>query len=229
MAKAARKHWAGLAVVTQDAEDVLGSDLGRAVIANAATQVLLRQAPQAIDPIAEAFRLSDGEKALLLSAGRGEGLLACGPSARVSFQALASPAEHLLCTSDPAELAALEAAGYPGPWQDPGAPGDDLPGDYPDPGGDPARTACCDGPQPRRGDPAAGGAAASAAAIGPLGRYLTDPGAVTAHVARVLLRRRPPPGPGGRAAAGRRPDRSRCWAGRGCGGASTPRSPRAPG
>ena len=101
MAKAARKHWAGLAVVTQDAEDVLGSDLGRAVIANAATQVLLRQAPQAIDLAAEAFRLSAGEKALLLSAGRGEGLLACGPSARVSFQALASPAEHLLCTSRP--------------------------------------------------------------------------------------------------------------------------------
>jgi hypothetical protein len=93
MAKAARKHWAGLAVVTQDAEDVLGSDLGRAVISNAATQVLLRQAPQAIDLAAAAFRLSAGEKALLLSAGRGEGLLACGPSARVSFQALASPAE----------------------------------------------------------------------------------------------------------------------------------------
>ena len=50
MAKAARKHWAGLAVVTQDAEDVLGTDLGRAVIANAATQILLRQAPQAIEP-----------------------------------------------------------------------------------------------------------------------------------------------------------------------------------
>jgi hypothetical protein len=109
MAKAARKHWAGLAVVTQDAEDVLGSDLGRAVIANAATQVLLRQAPQAIDLAAEAFRLSAGEKALLLSAGRGEGLLACGPSARVSFQALASPAEHLLCTTSPEFLASLEA------------------------------------------------------------------------------------------------------------------------
>ena len=137
MAKAARKHWAGLAVVTQDAEDVLGSDLGRAVIANAATQVLLRQAPQAIDLAAGAFRLSAGEKALLLAAGRGEGLLACGPSARVSFQALASPAEHLLCTSDPAELAALEAAGYPGPSPDPGWPGDDLPGGGPDQDGDP--------------------------------------------------------------------------------------------
>ena len=99
--------------------------------------MLLRQAPQAIGPIAEAFRLSEGEKALLLSAGRGEGLLACGPSARVSFQALASPAEHLLCTSDPAELAELEAAGYPGTWQDPGGPGDDLHGGYPDQGSDP--------------------------------------------------------------------------------------------
>ena len=54
-------------------------------------------------------RLSAGEKALLLSAGRGEGLLACGPSARVSFQALASPAEHLLCTTSPEFLASLEA------------------------------------------------------------------------------------------------------------------------
>jgi hypothetical protein len=34
--------------------------------------------------------------------------------------------------SDPAELAALEADGYPAPWQDPGGPGDDLPGGYPD-------------------------------------------------------------------------------------------------
>ena len=137
MAKAARKHWAGLAVVTQDAEDVLGSGLGRAVIANAATQVLLRQAPQAIGPIAGAFRLSEGEKALLLAAGRGEGLLACGPSARVSFQALASPSEHLLCTSDPAELAVLNDAGCPGPEPDPDGTGDDLPGSYPGQGSDP--------------------------------------------------------------------------------------------
>ncbi|OLT17554.1 conjugal transfer protein TraC, partial [Actinomadura sp. CNU-125] len=42
LAKAARKHWAGLAVVTQDAADLLSSDLGRAVIANSATQILLR-------------------------------------------------------------------------------------------------------------------------------------------------------------------------------------------
>jgi len=110
LAKSARKAWAGLAAVTQDAEDVLSTDLGRAVIANSATQILLRQAPQAIGTVAAEFRLSAGERTLLLAARRGEGLLAAGPSARVSFQALASPAEHFLCTSDPAEIARLQAA-----------------------------------------------------------------------------------------------------------------------
>ena len=54
---------------------MLSTDLGRAVIANAATQILLRQAPQAITMVAAEFRLSAGERALLLAARRGEGLL----------------------------------------------------------------------------------------------------------------------------------------------------------
>ncbi|HUD18356.1 MAG TPA: hypothetical protein VMQ59_13905, partial [Acidimicrobiales bacterium] len=107
MAKSARKHWCGLTVVTQDAGDLLGSPLGQAVVANAATQILLRQAPQTIDALGEAFRLSDGERAYLLGARRGEGLLAAGAD-RVAFTCLASPAEHALVTSDPAELAADE-------------------------------------------------------------------------------------------------------------------------
>ena len=122
LAKSARKAWAGLAAVTQDAEDVLAAGLGRAVIANSATQILLRQAPQAIGTVAEEFGLSAGERQLLLAARRGEGLLAAGPSARVSFQALASPAEHFLCTSDPAEIARMQASqpaasgpAWPGP------------------------------------------------------------------------------------------------------------------
>lgn len=106
-AKAARKHWAGLTVVTQDAADVLGSDLGRAVVANAATQVLLRQAPQTMDLLAERFALSDGERQFLLGAARGEGLL-CAGAERVAFSATASDEEHRLVTSDPAELAALD-------------------------------------------------------------------------------------------------------------------------
>jgi type IV secretory pathway VirB4 component len=58
-AKAGRKHWAGLTIATQDTADLLGSDLGQAVVANAATQILLRQAPQAIDTVTAVFGLSE--------------------------------------------------------------------------------------------------------------------------------------------------------------------------
>ncbi|MBD2895606.1 hypothetical protein amrb99_45450 [Actinomadura sp. RB99] len=105
LAKSARKHWAGLTVVTQDAADLLASDLGRAVVANSATQILLRQAPQAITAVGDAFGLSDGERAYLLSAERGEGLL-CGGNAgdRAAFAAISSPEEHQVITTNPAEL-----------------------------------------------------------------------------------------------------------------------------
>jgi type IV secretory pathway VirB4 component len=95
MAKAARKRSAGLTVVTQDAADVLGTDLGLAVVSNAATQVLLRQSPQSIDTVADAFNLTAGEARLLMAAPRGQGLLVAGRT-RIPFRALASGAEHAL-------------------------------------------------------------------------------------------------------------------------------------
>ncbi|WP_063819184.1 VirB4 family type IV secretion system protein [Herbidospora cretacea] len=108
MAKAARKHWAGLAVVTQDATDLLGTQLGQAIVANAASQILLRQAPQAISAVGDAFDLTEGERQFLLTAERGEALLVAGPASRVAFQVIASPSETELITTDPAELAALD-------------------------------------------------------------------------------------------------------------------------
>ncbi len=98
MAKSARKRHAGLTVVTQDAADLLGSDLGQVVLANAATQILMRQAPQAIDAVADAFHLTTGEARLLLAAPQGEALLIAG-TARVAYRAVASPTEHHLLTT----------------------------------------------------------------------------------------------------------------------------------
>lgn len=142
MAKALRKHWGGLTVATQDAPDVLGSDLGKALVANAATQILMRQAPQAIDEIAEAFDLSAGERQFLLSADRGQGLLAAGAQ-RVAFQSLASPTENFLVTTDPAELAQFAA-------EDPDAIDGSLADAYVDLGpagpAEPAAEADLDGP-----------------------------------------------------------------------------------
>ncbi|MER7457329.1 DUF87 domain-containing protein [Micromonospora sp. NPDC126480] len=98
MAKAARKRSAGLCVITQDAADVLSTDLGLAVVSNAATQVLMRQSTQSIDAVSEAFNLTAGESRLLLSVPRGEGLLVAGRS-RIPFRSVGSAAEHTIAVT----------------------------------------------------------------------------------------------------------------------------------
>jgi type IV secretory pathway VirB4 component len=107
MSKAGRKRNAGLSVITQDVADVLGTDLGQAVVSNAATQVLLKQAPQAIDQVADAFGLTVGERRMLLSVRIGHGLLISGTN-RTAFESISSPAEHLLATTKPSDLADLD-------------------------------------------------------------------------------------------------------------------------
>ncbi|HZD15008.1 MAG TPA: hypothetical protein VE196_07750, partial [Pseudonocardiaceae bacterium] len=106
MAKQFRKRWAGLTFCSQDVADVLGTELGQAVISNSATQILLRQAPQAIDQITHMFALSGGERSYLLRAGQGEALLT-GGTHRVAFRAHASAAEDHLIRTDPHYLASL--------------------------------------------------------------------------------------------------------------------------
>ena len=106
LAKSARKYWVGLTCITQDTDDLLATDLGRSIIANSATQILLRQAPQTIDQVAEIFHLSAGEAAFLRTAETGEGLLAVDRQ-RAAFRAVASDQEYQTITSDPADLAAV--------------------------------------------------------------------------------------------------------------------------
>jgi type IV secretory pathway VirB4 component len=128
MAKAARKRWAGLAITTQDIADVLSTDLGRAVVANASTQILFRQAPQALDAVADAFHLSAGERDFLATAPVGTGLLAAGEQ-RVAFTAVASDTEYAVATTDPNDLVdADEPDGYFDPQpQQPAAHNDAAP------------------------------------------------------------------------------------------------------
>jgi len=103
MSKAARKRCAGLCVITQDAADVLSTDLGLAVVSNAATQVLMRQATQSIDAVTDAFGLTAGEARLLLSAPRGEGLLVAGRS-RIPFRVVGSATEYKIATAGIGEV-----------------------------------------------------------------------------------------------------------------------------
>ncbi|MGH8879868.1 MAG: conjugal transfer protein TraC, partial [Stackebrandtia sp.] len=102
MAKTARKRRAGLTVITQDAADLLSGDLGRVVIANSATQILMRQAPQTATAVAEAFNLTGAETDLLRTARQGDALLLAG-EAHAAFASCASETEMpLLVTGEAA-------------------------------------------------------------------------------------------------------------------------------
>jgi type IV secretory pathway VirB4 component len=93
--KTARKRRAGLTLVTQDVGDVLASPDGEPIIANAALQILMKQAPQAMPRLAELFRLTRAEQSWLLGARRGEGLLVARGK-RVPFQVVATDEEARL-------------------------------------------------------------------------------------------------------------------------------------
>ena len=111
LAKSARKHWCGLTTITQDVADVLSTELGQAVVTNAAQQVLLGQSPQAMEALGRAFNLSAGEQSYLLTCDRGQGILvdrhraggAAGGGVRVR-----APARHLRPGGDRGDRGAAE-------------------------------------------------------------------------------------------------------------------------
>ena len=103
IAKRARKYYLALTTATQDVQDFLSTDYGKAVLSNSSVQMLLKQSPTEIDLVSEIFYLTAQEKQLLLSANVGEGLFFAGQS-HVAMKVLASPFEHELITSNPEEL-----------------------------------------------------------------------------------------------------------------------------
>lgn len=103
IAKRARKYYLALTTATQDVQDFLSTDYGKAVLSNSSIQMLLKQSPTEIDLVSEIFYLSSQEKNLLLSASVGEGLFFAGQS-HVAMKVMAAPFEHKLITSNPEEM-----------------------------------------------------------------------------------------------------------------------------
>lgn len=101
--KRARKYYLGLTTITQDVNDFLSMDIGKAVVTNSAMRLLLKQSPAAIDQITETFYLSQGEKQLLMSAGVGEGILFAGPH-HAPIKIVASPDEYKFVTTKPQDM-----------------------------------------------------------------------------------------------------------------------------
>lgn len=108
VARRGRKYYLGLTTITQQIDEFLSREKGKAIVNNAAIRILMKQSSSAIDQLAEVFYLSQGEKNLLLSSNVGEGIFFAG-KAHVAMQVVASQEEHALITSNPAELKAMAA------------------------------------------------------------------------------------------------------------------------
>lgn len=109
LAKRARKYYLGLTIISQDVEDFLSSEQGRAVLNNSSMQILLKQSPTAVEKLAAIFHLTEGEKFLLLESDVGEGLFFAGAS-HVAIKIVASYAEDQIITTDPRQLLAQKEA-----------------------------------------------------------------------------------------------------------------------
>ncbi len=105
LAKRARKYYLGLTTITQDVEDFMGSEMGRAIVANASMQILLKQSPSAIDVLGQVFKLTGEELKRLANFPIGQGLFFAGQN-HVHIQIIASPTETGLISTNPQQSTA---------------------------------------------------------------------------------------------------------------------------
>lgn len=103
LVKRARKYYLGVTTITQDIEDFLSSPYGKPIVTNSSLQLLLRQAPAAIEIVGKTFNLTGIEKNLLLEAEVGTGLFFAGLK-HVAIQIIPSFFENKIITSDPEEI-----------------------------------------------------------------------------------------------------------------------------
>ena len=114
LAKRARKYNLGITTITQDVEDFMGSRMGRAIVANASMQILLKQSASAIDVLADVFKLTSEEKKRLGQFPVGQGLFFAGQN-HVHIQVVASQQETMLITTNPNQVQAIKQGNFDQP------------------------------------------------------------------------------------------------------------------
>jgi conjugal transfer ATP-binding protein TraC len=103
LAKRARKYFLGLTTISQDVEDMMSSQTGRAIVSNSSMQLLLKQSTSAVDVLSAVFKLTGEEKKRLSQFPVGQGLLFAGQN-HVHIQIIASPTETSLISTNPEEM-----------------------------------------------------------------------------------------------------------------------------
>ena len=103
LVRRARKYYLGVTIITQQANDFLTQEYGRAIASQSALRILMKQDTTTIKKVAAEFSLSEYEQKFLLTCDRGEALIIADQN-HVAVKIVASEKEHPLLTTDPREI-----------------------------------------------------------------------------------------------------------------------------
>ncbi|OGE31925.1 hypothetical protein A2631_02265 [Candidatus Daviesbacteria bacterium RIFCSPHIGHO2_01_FULL_44_29] len=103
LTRRARKYYLGVTIISQQANDFLSQDYGRAIASQSALRILMKQDTTTIKKVASEFNLSEYEQNFLLTCDKGEALIIADQH-HVALKVVASAKEHPLLTTDPREV-----------------------------------------------------------------------------------------------------------------------------
>jgi type IV secretory pathway VirB4 component len=103
LVRRARKYYLGVSIISQQANDFLHSDYGRAIASQSALRILMKQDTTTIKNVASEFNLSEYEESFLLTCERGDALIIADQN-HVAVRIVASEKEHPLITTNPTEI-----------------------------------------------------------------------------------------------------------------------------
>lgn len=103
LVRRARKYYLGVTLISQQANDFLSSEYGRAIASQSSLRILMRQDTTTIKRVSDEFKLSEYEEHFLLTCDRGEALIIADQN-HVAVKIVASEKEHPLLTTDPKEI-----------------------------------------------------------------------------------------------------------------------------
>lgn len=103
LTRRARKYYLGVSIISQQANDFLQSDYGKAIASQSSLRILMRQDTTTIKKVATEFNLSEYEQKFLLTCDKGEALIIADQN-HVALKVVASEKEHPLLTTNPKEI-----------------------------------------------------------------------------------------------------------------------------
>lgn len=103
LVRRARKYYLGVSIISQQANDFLRNDYGRAIASQSSLRILMRQDTTTIKGVVNEFNLSEYEQTFLLTCERGDALIIADQN-HVAVKVVASEKEHPLITTNPNEI-----------------------------------------------------------------------------------------------------------------------------